>query len=99
MRLYRAVSQDELVDIRTSGSFRCSEGTLEVKWFAEELAGAREWARRFAATDGKIYAVVEVVLVDAPPSHQRRSNVDGVGPACWLELEQVRGVVIREVMP
>src|SRR5437667_12693743 len=98
MTLYRAVSEEEFADLMATGVFRCPPGTLEVKWFAEELEHAEEWARRFAAADGKIYRVVQVELSGvAPPLSQRHAKLDGVGPAWWLRLEQLNGCVVGEV--
>ena len=97
MKLYRAVSEEELADILATGVFHSPAGALETKWFAESLEHAMEWGRQFGRSDGKIYKVVEIEIVFEVPDAQRRSRLDGIGAACWLSLEQLRGVAIREV--
>lgn len=94
--LFRAVGLDEADDIRTFGGFRVGPGAafVEGKWFATSFADAVRWGQRMppvAAIRPFLVAEVRVPsrLVDAC---LRLPRLDGVGPAVFVRLDQLRFV-------
>lgn len=86
MRLFRAVCNEELNDIRDCGRLRAAEGSLEGKWLAEHEADARRWADEFERRDGKRYMIIEI---EVPPEISagayRVAHLDDIGPAIFVE--------------
>lgn len=87
MRLYRAVSQQELRDIQLQGKFCAVATSMEGKWFAEQLENAQEWGRRFYQPSEPFF----IVCVDVPDHLAQRmyssANLDSIGPAKWADLD------------
>jgi hypothetical protein len=88
--LYRAVDPREWADVQATGEFRPGPPSFQGKWFAERPDDAAEWGRRFTAQSGGTYLVVEVEIPDdvAEPWFNL-SNLDGIGPARFVEIDQL----------
>jgi hypothetical protein len=88
--LYRAVDSTEWADIQSIGEFRPGPPSFQGKWFAERPDDAAEWGRRLAGISGGTYRVVEVEVPDevAAPCFSL-SNLDGIGPARFIEIDQL----------
>jgi hypothetical protein len=96
-RVYRAVSEAEYRDIFETGRFRQGPNSAEGKWFADSLAGAIAHGRALYP-DGE-FGLVESDVPDDAPSLFRLANLDGFGPARFLEMNDLDGVVPRPVEP
>jgi len=94
-RAYRAVSEAEYQDILRTGQFRQGPNSLEGKWFADSLEGAQGHARNLFP-DGK-FRLIEADLPNNAPSLFRQPNLDGLGPARYLHLDDLNGVTPRPV--
>ena len=83
-RLYRAVSLDEFNDIRHRRRFRTIPGMMEGKWFADNDEVAKLHADALYP-DGDGF----IVAGDIESKHLTRlfraRNLDGFGPATYLE--------------
>ena len=99
LKLYRVVSDLEFAQLLSSGRFQCTAGSLEGKWFAETAADARAWGAAFARIAGIRH--VKIVEVEISAAHGRRLHriemLDGIGPARFATIDQLKGVVPREV--
>ena len=86
IRLFRAVSAQELLDIFTWGGFRPTPSSLQGKWFAEKVAHAAEWGRRLFHLCGPPF---HIVLVDVPAALANQmfqlTYLDHIGPARYAE--------------
>jgi len=111
VRLYRAVSEAELRDIRSFGGFRpnpdlgYAKGFETGKWFAESKEGAIKWGKQFMFWDKSVYYVVYFDIPDASVVElYQNSNLDGYGPArlarVGAELDRLnrdnRGIIISK---
>jgi hypothetical protein len=87
MRLYRAVSQQELRDIQLQDRFCAVATSMEGKWFAERLEHAQEWGRRFYQP-GELFFII---CVDMPDQLAQQMysivSLDDIGPARWADLD------------
>lgn len=95
--LYRAVGLAELTDIRATSRLSAGRGSLSGKWFAEELKHAAQWGELLEGPGN--YAIVKVVL----PSFIagilfRIERLDGIGPARYVEADQLIYVQVTEEM-
>ncbi|NYF11357.1 RHS repeat-associated protein [Leifsonia sp. AK011] len=83
--LFRYVSQPELDDIASNG-FREGGNSLGGKFFAESAEDAANWGAKMGPEGGSI------VRVEAPDdfvsSLQSWDNLDGIGPARYVEPER-----------
>ena len=96
-RVYRAVSEAEYRDIFETGRFRQGRNSAEGKWFADSLAGATAYGRALYP-DGE-FRQVESDVPDDAPSLFRLANLDGFGPARFVEMDDLDGVVPRPAEP
>ncbi len=96
-RVYRAVSEAEYQDILRTGRFRQGQNSAEGKWFADSLVGATGHGLALYPDGG--FRLVESDVPDDAPSLFRFANLDGFGPARFLELIDLDGVVPRPVEP
>ncbi len=92
-RVYRAVSEAEYQDILKTGQLRQGPNSLEGKWFADSLEGAKAHATGNGKTpplfpDGK-YRLIEVDVPNNAPSLSTRPNLDGHGPARYLHNDDL----------
>jgi hypothetical protein len=94
-RVYRSVSEAEYWDIVENGRFRQGPNSLEGKWFADSLGGARSHGEALYP-DGE-FRLMEADVPDDAPTLFQLTNLDGRGPARYLELEDLEGIVPRKV--
>ena len=92
-RVYRAVSEAEYLDILRTKRFRQGPNSLEGKWFADSIEGARLHGDALQGR-GK-YRLIEADLPDSAPSLFRQSNLDGYGPARYLHQDDLNNVTPR----
>ena len=93
-RVYRAVSEAEYQDILKHGGLRQGPNSLEGKWFADSLEGARLHGDALEGA-GK-YRIIEVDVPDNAPSLFRQPNLDGRGPARYLDLDDLNNIIPRD---
>jgi len=92
MRLYRAVSLAEFEDLRRTNYFRQGPNSLEGKWFADTHEGVLlRVVAHYPDGDGRIVAadVPDRLIGEA----FRMADLDGFGPATYLEATQLIGIV------
>ncbi len=92
-RVYRAVSAAELADIVETGKMRQGPNSMEGKWFADSPEGAE--AHGVALSGGDPYCLIEADVPDAAPSLYKVENLDGRGPARYLDIDDLKDVVPR----
>jgi hypothetical protein len=92
-RVYRAVSEAEYQDILASSQFRAAPNSLEGKWFADSAECAK--AHGEALFPGSSYRLIQADVPDDVPSLFRHENLDGLGPARFLHIDDLKGVVPR----
>jgi hypothetical protein len=85
--LFRHVSPQEFADLGSGSGFRAGEGTLEGKWFAENFKDAATWGQRLNNGDGSV--VTTRVPSDLARQFFRNGNLDGIGPARYVEPSQL----------
>ena len=86
IRLYRAVSADELADIALIGGFRPSVNCLQGKWFAETLAAAKRWGQLLSQGPVELIHVVQAdVPQDVADQMFRLPWLDQIGPGRYSE--------------
>lgn len=101
MKLFRVMCREEWDDLRTCSRFRTRDlRQMPVKWFALDLVDAFVWGRSFPGDPVVYYHVVEIEIDPALlRSDQFAANLDNVGDACYVELDQLDGVSSRLVLP
>jgi len=91
--LYRAVSNAEFEQIMETGTFEAGANSLGGKWFAETAEHANQWGEilegkgAFKVVDAKIPTV-------QADKFMRLERLDGIGPARYAELDQLKNAVI-----
>ncbi len=92
--LFRAVTQGELNQVQRTGTFEAGPNSLGGKWFAETLEHARQWGD---AMNGKgASTILEVQLPRSQADRlMRMERLDGIGPARYGELDQLRNATIK----
>ncbi len=94
--LYRAVGQAEFEQLMKTGAFQAGTNSLGGKFFAESLDDAIKWGELL---EGKgAFKVIEarIPTVEAQ-KFMRWDRLDGIGPARYAELNQLRNATIRPV--
>lgn len=86
-KVYRAVSETEHRDIVSSGRLRPGPNSLEGKWFAVSLDGAK--AHGDALYPNGRYLLIEVEIPNDAPSLFLDMNLDGHGPAFFLHSDDL----------
>jgi hypothetical protein len=86
-RVYRAVSEEEYRDILSTGVLRQGPNSLEGKWFADSLEGANAHGRSLFP-NGR-FRLIEVDVPDNAPSLFKSPNLDGLGPARYLHIDDL----------
>lgn len=101
MRLNRSVSQAELDDLLANGlRFSAAPGSMEAKWFADDLTGARRWAVQWELWDGATYSVVEVEVPDAVAMRfYRVPNLDQIADARCADESDFPHIAFVRVVP
>jgi len=90
---YRAVSNAEFEQIMETGTFEAGANSLGGKWFAETAEHANQWGEilegkgAFKVVDAKIPSV-------EADKFMRLERLDGIGPARYAELDQLKNAVI-----
>lgn len=99
VRLYRAVCHAEYLQLKSKHRFEPAPGTLQGKWFAESEPAARAWGSRFFQVSGirHDHIIVIEITCEKADSFLRLSNLDGLGAARYAEIDQLAGVLPREV--
>jgi len=86
VRLYRAVSEAELQDIRSFCGFRPGRNSVQGKYFADNLTNAAEWGRKFFKIDQQPFYIV---YFDIPSKLQKVlfqfPNLDAIGTAWFAD--------------
>lgn len=82
-----------------TGEFRTVPHSVEGKWFAETEADAAAWGTAFArfsliAHDRIVMIEVEAALAE---NFFHVEKLDNIGPAHFATIEQLKGVIPREV--
>jgi len=91
MKLYRAVSPQELADIRSYQGFHPILSSLQGKWFAETPEHAAEWGRKLFQPGPFRLLEVEIPqnLVD---QMFRIPQLDRIGPARYADDGLLRAI-------
>jgi hypothetical protein len=96
-RVFRAVGEDEYQDIVSTGRLREGPNSLEGKWFADSLDGAIAHGRALFP-DGR-FRLVEVDVPNDAPSLFRQPNLDGRGPARFVQNDDLPALTPRPLEP
>ncbi len=84
MRLYRAVSPQELADIQFCGRLRPGPNSLAGKWFAERASHAETWGHRLYVA--LPFHVIEVEVAERVADQWYRvPRLDNIGPSRYAE--------------
>jgi len=94
-RVYRAVSEAEYQDILRTGQFRQGPNSLEGKWFADSLEGAQAHGNSLFGIGN--FRLIEADVPNNAPSLFQQPNLDGLGPARYLHLDDLNGVTPQPV--
>jgi hypothetical protein len=89
-KVYRVVSVPEYQSIIRKGFFSPGPNSLEGKWFADTLEGAR--LHRGALYGFQSCYILEADVPDNASSLFKVANLDGRGPARYLDVKDLRGV-------
>ena len=90
-RAYRAIGEQERVDILETSRFRSGPNSLEGKWFFDTIEGA--------IAHGEFYYpnlpfwLVQAEIPDDAPSLYPLESLDGHGPARYIEIDDLERVV------
>jgi hypothetical protein len=96
VRLYRAVSLEEALDIERFVGFRGAAGTLEGKWFAESRTDALAWGRLlFGANPFRVVSATVPAL--AAEQLFRLQRLDNIGPARFVAAEALGQLELDQV--
>jgi hypothetical protein len=94
-RAYRAVSEAEYQNILRTGRFNPHPNSLEGRWFADTLEGARAHGRALYPNGN--FRIIQADVPNNAPSLFRLPNLDGRGPARYLDLNDLRNTCPRPV--
>ncbi len=84
MKVYRAVSPQELADIQSYKGFRPIPSSLQGKWFAEKPEHAAEWGRKLFQPG--LFHLLEVEFPqDLADQMFRIPQLDRIGPARYAD--------------
>jgi hypothetical protein len=92
--LFRAVSADELTDLRDEGRFRDGPNSLGGKWFAESVEDARRWGELLGDDP---FHLVRIVVPALRANVHRNARLDGIGPARFFAVAELQGVIAEVV--
>jgi RHS repeat-associated protein len=99
-RVYRAVSEAEYEQILRTGKFEVPPGRpgfspMNAKWFADSAEGAAAHGNSLPGLGKGKYRIIEADVPNNPPSLYRHPNMDGLGPARCIDLDDLNGVQPR----
>jgi hypothetical protein len=89
-RVYRAVSEAEYQSILKTGKFTQGPNSLEGKWFSGSLEGAKLHGNALHGVGN--YRIIEADVPRNAPSLFWQPNLDGRGPARYLDMEDLKDV-------
>lgn len=92
--LYRAVCIAEHQDLQRTRQFRIIPGSLEGKWFATTHDDAVAWGKLFAIVSGDFMVITATFPAALVERFSFRARLDGIGPAYFAEIDQLRDFVI-----
>jgi len=94
---YRAVSSEELADIRQCGRLRETMRSCEGKHLASSVVDARRWGE--ALYGSSAFAIVRITVQDQTAAALVKwERLDGIGPACFATIDQLEGAIVDEVI-
>jgi hypothetical protein len=93
-RLYRAVSSAECDRATRNGESAITGSSVEGKYFAETFDHTVQWGDRlFGKASYRIVAItLPSLLVE---QFYRFGHLDGIGPALFAAIEDLRGIVLE----
>lgn len=94
-RVYRAVNEAEFEQILQTRKFRIGPNSVEGKYFADTLEGAREFGIDLYGEQP--FRLVEADVPNNAPSVFRWLNLDGKGPARFLHIDDLEDVEPRPI--
>jgi hypothetical protein len=94
--LFRAVSQAEFIDILITGGFQICPNSVEGKYFAETVDDAIEWGSLLYKNNDFRIIAVELPTGEADKLYRWKS-LDGIGPARFAGLQDLRNAIITVV--
>jgi RHS repeat-associated protein len=94
--LYRAVSEAEAAQVRTTGQFEAGTNSLGGKWFAETKDHAKRWGDLLNGEAKSIILETKISKTQAD-SLMKVDRLDNIGPARYGEFQQLKGAAIREI--
>ena len=94
IRLYRAVSPEEVDDIVKSGMFRPTVGSLEGKWFTTTPELAAQWGKRLWIMSKSLgYSPKPFTIIEAAIHKWLRRiespHHDGIEPAVYIDYPEL----------
>lgn len=91
--LFRSVSSAEFKGVLSTGTFSAVGSSVEGKYFAESLGDAAVWGRQLGNPH-----IIEVTFPKSVADQLYRwDRLDGIGPARFGTLDQLRNYTIRQV--
>jgi hypothetical protein len=93
--VYRAVSNAEYQSILDTGQFTQGPNSLEGKWFSDSLEGAQLHGDALHGPGN--YQIIQADVPNDAPSLFQQPNLDGRGPARYLDLQDLSGVQPKPV--
>ncbi len=94
--LYRAVGKAEYEQLMQTGRFAAGPNSLSGKFFAESAEHAAQWGKMLEGA-GNFRVIETRVPTRVAEQLMRWGRLDGIGPARYGELEQLRDALIRGV--
>ncbi|SRR5260370_19641871 len=91
MKLYRAVSPQELADIRSYRGLRPIPSSLQGKWFAESPEHAAEWGRKLFQL-GSFHLLDVEIPQDLADQMFRIPQLDRIGPARYADVGLLQAI-------
>lgn len=92
--LFRAVSHAEFEQLMKTGTFETTKNSLGVKFFAETAEDAARWGEKLEGKGN--FRIIDAELPTAKANELfRYESLDGIGPARYAELDQLKGAKIR----
>lgn len=79
-----------------TGTFQAGPNSLGGKFFAESAEHAAQWGQRLEGTSGFRIVDAKIPTVQAD-KFMRWGRLDGIGPARYAELNQLKGAAIGTV--
>lgn len=94
--LYRAVGHEEFEQIMRTKTFEAGTNSLGGKWLAESAEHAEQWGQKLEGEGGFRIVDTKIPTVQAD-KFMRVERLDGIGPARYAELNQLKNAVIGTV--